>query len=119
MRALHERPDGFTMNASKTCSVPLERLFSAFVEQDERERWLDSVELRLRTSQPHKSARFDVLPGETRLAITFVAKGPEKATAQLQQVRLTGAEDVARWKALWKEQLARLASYMTEVPTPR
>src|SRR5688500_1481024 len=112
MRALHERPDGFSMNASKTFSVPVERLFAAFVEQDERERWLEAVQLRNRTNQPHKSARFDVLPGETRLAVTFVAKGPEKAVAQLQQDRLGGAEEVARWKALWKEQLARLASYL-------
>ncbi len=119
MRALHERPDGFSMNASKTYPVPVERLFSAFVEQDERERWLEGVELRPRTSQPHKSARFDVLPGETRLAITFIAKGSEKATAQLQQERLAHAEDVARWKAVWKEQLARLASYLSEIPTSR
>jgi hypothetical protein len=114
MRALHERPDGFSMNASKTFPVPVERLFEAFVEQDERERWLEAVDLYNRTSQPHKSARFDVLPGETRLAVTFVAKGPEKSAAQLQQERLTSAEEVARWKALWKEQLARLASCLGE-----
>jgi hypothetical protein len=112
MRALHERPDGFSMNASKTFPVPVERLFAAFVEQDERERWLEAVELRNRTNQPHKSARFDVLPGETRLAVTFVAKGPRKAAAQLQQDRLGSAEEVARWKALWQEQLAQLASYL-------
>jgi hypothetical protein len=114
MRALHERPDGFSMNASKTFPVPVERLFAAFVEQDERERWLEAVELRNRTSQPHKSARFDVLPGETRLAVTFLAKGPEKSAAQLQQERLTDAEEVARWKALWKEQLAHLAACLAE-----
>ena len=114
MRALHERPDGFSMNASKTFPVPVERLFAAFVEHDKRERWLEAVELRLRTHQPPRSARFDVLPGETRLAITFVAKGSEKAAAQLQQDRLADAEDVARWKVLWKEQLALLASYLTE-----
>src|SRR5688572_15096252 len=119
MRALHERPDGFSMNASKTFSVPVERLFAAFVEQDERERWLESVELRNRTNQPHKSARFDVLPGETRLAVTFVAKGPQKAVAQLQQERLASAEEVTRWKALWKEQLAHLAAYLTEEPLKR
>ena len=112
MRALHERPDGFSMNASKTFPVPVERLFAAFVEQAERERWLEAVQLRNRTNQPLKSARFDVLPGETRLAVTFVAKGPQKAVAQLQQERLGGADEVARWKALWKEQLARLASYL-------
>src|SRR5215218_10654818 len=114
MRALHERPDGFSMNASKTFPVPVERLFAAFVEQDERERWLEAVELRPRTSQPPRSARFDVLPGETRLAVTFVSKGPQKAAAQLQQDRLASAEDVARWKALWKEQLGHLAAVMEE-----
>ena len=117
MRALHERPDGFSMNASKTFPVPVERLFAAFVEQDERERWLEAVELRNRTNQPHKSARFDVLPGETRLAITFVAKGPRKAVAQLQQDRLGSAEEVARWKALWKDQLAQLASFLGQEPS--
>jgi hypothetical protein len=117
MRALHERPDGFSMNASKTFPVPVERLFAAFVEQDERERWLEAVELRNRTNQPHKSARFDVLPGETRLAVTFVAKGPQKAVAQLQQDRLGSADEVTRWKALWKEQLAHLASFLEEEPS--
>ena len=119
MRALHERPDGFSMNASKTFPVPVERLFAAFVEPDERERWLEAVELRNRTNQPHKSARFDVLPGETRLAVTFVAKGPEKSAAQLQQERLAGAEEVARWKALWKEQLALLAAFLGGDPAAR
>lgn len=113
MRALHERPDGFSMSASKTFPVPVERLFAAFVEPEERERWLEAVALRNRTSQPHKSARFDVLPGETRLNATFIAKGPEKAVVQLQQERLAGAEDVTRWKAVWKEQLAVLADFLT------
>ena len=117
MRALHQRPDGFSMNASKTFPVSVERLFAAFVEQDERDRWLEAVELRPRTSQPQKSARFDVLPGETRLAVAFVAKGPQKAAAQLQQDRLASAEDVARWKALWKEQLDLLADFLREEPS--
>jgi hypothetical protein len=116
MRALHERPDGFSMNVSKTFPVPVERLFAAFVEPDERERWLEGIELRNRTSQPNKSARFDVLPEDGRLAVTFVAKGPDKAAAQLQQERLTDAEEVARWKAIWKEQLDRLAATLTEEP---
>src|SRR5687767_7896682 len=116
MRALHERPDGFSGNASKTFPVSVERLFAAFVEPDERDCWLEGIELRNRTSQPNKSARFDVLPEDRRLAVTFVAKGPDKAAAQLQQERLADADDVARWKALWKEQLARLASYLVDEP---
>ena len=119
MRALHERPDGFSGNASKTFPVSVERLFAAFVEQDERERWLEGLELRNRTNQLNKSARFDVLPEDARLAVTFVAKGSQKSSAQLQQERLADADDVARWKALWKEQLARLASYLAEDPSIR
>jgi hypothetical protein len=114
MRALHERPDGFSGNASKTFSVSVERLFSAFVEPDERVRWLEGIELHNRTSQPNKSARFDVLPEDGRLAVTFVAKGSDKSAAQLQQERLADANDVARWKALWKEQLVLLAAYLYE-----
>jgi hypothetical protein len=81
MRALHERPDGFSMNASKTFPVPLARLFAAFVNDDERTHWLEGIALRTRTSQENKSARFDVLPGDTRLAVYFTARGPEKASA--------------------------------------
>jgi hypothetical protein len=114
MRALHERPDGFSGNASKTFPVSVERLFAAFVEPGERERWLKGIELRNRTSQLNKSARFDVLPEDGRLAVIFVAKGPDKSAAQLQQERLADADDVARWKALWKERLSGLASYLAE-----
>src|SRR5215211_2376384 len=117
MRALHERPDGFSGNASKTFPASVERLFAAFVEPDERDRWLEGIELRNRTSQPNKSARFDVLPEDGRLAVTFVAKGPEKSSAQLQQERLADADEVAGWKALWKEQLARLAAFLAEKPS--
>jgi hypothetical protein len=114
MRALHERPDGYSGNASKTFSVSVDRLFSAFVEPDERVRWLEGIELRNRTGQPNKSARFDVFPEDGRLAVTFVAKGSDKSAAQLQQERLADANDVARWKALWKEQLVLLAAYLYE-----
>ena len=114
MRAVHERPDGFSASASKTFPVPVARLFAAFVDDDQRQRWLDGIALRLRTSQPDKSARFDILPDGTRLAVYFIAKGDEKAVAQLQLERLPQAEDVAHWKALWQAQLARLAAYLDE-----
>jgi uncharacterized protein YndB with AHSA1/START domain len=116
MRTLHERPDGFSMNASKTFPVPLERLFSALVEEDERAHWLDGIELRLRTSHPNRSARFDVLPADKRLAVNFLARGDAKAAVQFQMERLSQAEDVTTWKATWKSQLDRLAEYVSTSP---
>jgi hypothetical protein len=115
MRALHERPDGFSANASKTFAVPVERLFTAIVNDEERSRWMTGIALRGRTSQPHKSARFDVLPGDLRLAAYFTGKGADKSSVQLQQERLPDAAAVDQWKTVWKEQLSRLAEYLTRV----
>jgi hypothetical protein len=117
MRSMHERPDGFSMNASKTFAVPLERLFSALVEEDERAQWLDGIELRLRTSQPQRSARFDVLPADMRLSANFQTRGDAKASVQLQMERLPQAEDVTTWKSIWKRQLDRLATYLAALPS--
>ena len=113
MRAVNERPDGFSVNASKTFPVPVARLFAAFMDEEEREHWLDGIDLRPRTSQPFKSARFDVLPGEGRLAVTFIARGDAKSSVQLEQARLADAEAIARQRTLWKAQLDRLADYLT------
>lgn len=112
MRAVHERPDGFSVNASKTFPVPLERLFAAVTDEAERTNWLDGVELRPRTTKPHSSARFDVLPGETRLNITFFARGSGKAVAQFQQERIQSGDEVEHWRAIWKGQLAALQAYL-------
>jgi hypothetical protein len=114
MRALHERPDGFSMNASKTFPVPVERLFAAFVAEEERVQWLEGVELRNRTNQPNKSGRFDVLPGDQRLAANFTAKGPGKSSVALQMERLPSAEELERQRALWKAQLGHLATYLSQ-----
>ena len=118
MRARHQRPDGFSMNLSKTFPVPVERLFAALVEDEQRGRWLDRVTLRLRTSQSGRSARFDVSPGETRLIVNLTSRGPEKASIAFQQERLPNAAEVARWKALWQAQLARLANHLSQAASP-
>jgi hypothetical protein len=116
MRAVHERPDGFSVNASKTVPVPVERLFAAFVDEAERDRWLEPGELRLRTSQPPRSARFDVLANGTRIGVNFASKGEAKSSVQIQHERLPTADDVDPWKAHWKERLARLAALLTDDP---
>src|SRR3954451_13772090 len=39
-RQVGEHEDGFTVTASKTVAVPIERLYAAFVDADPRARWL-------------------------------------------------------------------------------
>jgi hypothetical protein len=112
MRGVHERPDGYSVNASKTFPVPVERLFGAFVDEATRDGWLEPGTLRLRTAQSGRSARFDVVANGTRLEVNFTVKGPEKASAALQHVKLPTRDDVETWRAFWKDRLTTLAAVL-------
>ena len=108
LRAVGEHADGFTVTASKTVAVPVDRLYDAFVDESLRERWLPDGELRERTATKPKSARFDWGDGGTRVSVTFVAKGDAKSTAALQHARLADAEEAERMKAFWRDRVATL-----------
>src|SRR4029450_6160189 len=47
-RKVGEHEDGFTVTASKTVAVPIARLYAAFVDADQRARWLPGAGLRER-----------------------------------------------------------------------
>ena len=101
MRAPGQRKDGFAAGASRTVGVPVERLFEAVVAPA----W---PELRLRTAQRVRSARFDWEDGATRVAVGFVAKGDAKSVVSVEHSRLPDAEAAERTKGAWRERLADL-----------
>ena len=108
LRAVGEHVNGFSISASKTVAVPVERLYDAFVDPALRSGWLPDGELRERTATKPKSARFDWGDGTTRVIVSFAAKGESKSTAVLQHERLAGAEEAARMKAYWRERVAAM-----------
>jgi uncharacterized protein YndB with AHSA1/START domain len=108
LRAVGEKPDGFAITTSKTMAVPVERLYGAFVEESLRERWLPDGELRERTATNPKSARFDWGDSQTRVNVTFLAKGEAKSTVALEHRRLADGDEAERMKAYWRERFAAL-----------
>src|SRR3712207_8913863 len=50
------------------------------------------------------SARFDWGDGETRVNLTFDAKGEAKSTVALEHARLPDAAEAGRMKAFWRER---------------
>jgi hypothetical protein len=114
LRAVGQRPDGFAITAQKTLAVPVERLYQAFADEALRRRWLPDDELRERTATKPKSVRFDWGDGETRVHVTFMAKGEAKSTAALEHRRLPDAEDAERMKTFWRERLTALKSRLEE-----
>lgn len=107
-RAVGQHPDGFAITASRTMTVPADRLFEAFVDKVERDRWLMDAELRERTATRPRSARFDWGDGQTRVNVTFQAKGEVKATVTVEHARLPDANTAARMKAWWRDRLTTL-----------
>ena len=74
-RQVGEHEDGFTVTASKTVAVPVERLYAAFVDAGLRERWLPDGDLRERTTIEPRSARFDWGDGATRVHVDVRRQG--------------------------------------------
>lgn len=107
------RPDGtFEVTASKTVAVPVKRAFDAFVNPRQRTKWLTDGRMSLRTSQLGRSARFDWEDGSTRVNVGFIQKGPSKSTVAVAYERLADADEAAAVKAMWKERLAELKSFL-------
>jgi uncharacterized protein YndB with AHSA1/START domain len=107
------RRDGtFEVGASKTVAVPLDRLFAAFVDADERERWLPGVDMPERMSESGRVARFDWAEGTSRVVVTFASSGEARSQVVVQHERLPDAESAQRMKAFWRERLAALRSVL-------
>ena len=95
-----DRDGTLNVSASKTVAVPAEHLYEAFAG-----RW---PELRERTAQPPRSARFDWEDGATRVLVTFTAKGESKTTVAVSHERIADDKTAGRLKEMWRERLAEL-----------
>ena len=108
-----QRADGFELSASKTVGVPLERLFAAFVDDEQRSAWLEAP-LRVRSSNPTANvatARFDWTGGPERVTAWFSPKGG-RTTVAIAHQRLPSAEARDAARAFWRGALASLARYL-------
>lgn len=107
------RRDGtFEVTTSKTVAVPVKRLFEAFVNARQRRKWLTDGRMKLRTSQPGRSARFDWEDGSTRVNVGFTQKGRSKSMVSVAHEKLPDASAAQTAKASWKERLAELRSHL-------
>lgn len=112
LRAPGQRPDGWSIGATRTVAVPVEALFAAFEDASLRERWLPGADLRLRTATAPRSARYDWGDDGTRLIAGFEALGPAKSRVALAHERLPDPDAAAAMKAFWRERLGALKALL-------
>lgn len=118
LRQKHQRPDGFTIYASKTIGAPRDVVFDAFVDSRQRKKWLTDGAMKVRTSQPGHTARFDWEDGSTRVSVSFEEKGPSKTTAAVAHERLPDAQEAEKAKAYWRQRLADLKDFLESSGPP-
>ena len=101
LRVAGQKEDGFSITASKTIGVPIERLYDAFfATADDR--------LRERTVTRPLRARFDWGDDGSRVHVTFDASGESKSRIVVEHARLADADEAERMKTFWRERLTEL-----------
>jgi hypothetical protein len=107
LRAVNQTAQGFRANASKTVAVDVDRLYNAWSDARQRNRWLPGAPLQVRRATEDKSMRITWAERED-VDVNFFSKGPGKSIVQVQHGKLGNATAVSRQKAFWRAALARL-----------
>jgi uncharacterized protein DUF4287 len=108
LRAPGQHADGWSVTATKTIGVPVERLFAAFDDDALREEWLPAAAPRLRTATPSKSARYDWEDGSTRVLVGFEELGAAKSRVAIEHARLPDGETAEEMKTWWRARVSGL-----------
>jgi uncharacterized protein YndB with AHSA1/START domain len=113
MRAKYQTLAGsFQVSVSKTFPMGVGKLFKAFTEAPQRNRWLERGTLKVRTTLKNRSVRFDFRDGTSRVVVSFDPKGRSKTTVAVQHERLPDARAVEEKRGMWKDHLERLAKVL-------
>lgn len=110
IRAKYQTLGGsFQVSVSKTFPIGIGKMFKAFAEAPQRNKWLERRILKVRSTRKNLSVRFDFRDGTSRVVAYFDPKARSKTTVTVQHERLPDAEAVEEMRGMWKEHLNRLA----------
>jgi hypothetical protein len=112
LRAKGQRRDGaYEASRSRTYPVPLARLYRSFSDKRNRAKWLEGVDLTVRTATRDKTMRF-TWPDGTIVVVGFMSKGAGRSAVQVVHGRLPDEAASDRAKTFWSERLSALAEVL-------
>jgi len=107
LRQKFQKCDGeFSASGSRTMAVPMAKAFAAWTDDKLRAKWLPDGKLEITTATPGKYVRGEW--GDSRLAVGFYAKGPDKTQIAVDHMKLASSRESAIMKSYWFEALNRL-----------
>jgi hypothetical protein len=107
-----DRDGTLNVSASKTVAVPVERLYEAVTDPEQREQWAPGAPLQERTALPHRTARYDWGEGSTRVIVGFTVKSDDKSTVAISHERLPDSDSADSMRSYWRERLAVLKTVL-------
>jgi hypothetical protein len=107
LREKHERPDGYSVSASKTFDVPIGILYKRWSDEKLRSKWLKD-RFMVRKATANKSMRI-TWNDNTNVEVNFYRKGAAKSQVAVQHTKLADAKQVERIRSRWKAALEQLS----------
>lgn len=108
MRAMHQRPDGYSVSVSKTIGAEAGALLASFTSAPRRRRWLPDGPMRQRRTTAANSARFDWVEPASRVVVLLTPKSDTRTQVTVTHEKLPEAGDVDRMRAVWRDRLGAL-----------
>jgi hypothetical protein len=113
LRERGQRRNGtYEANKSRTFSVPVSKLFTAWADASIRKRWLEEADVKVRTANAAKSIRLG-WPDGTIIAVGFESKSASKSSVALTHTKLRDKDSVEKLKQYWSAQLDALGEILT------
>jgi hypothetical protein len=113
MRAKYQTLAGsYQVSVSKTLPIGVGKLYRAFAEAPQRNRWLEPGMLKVRKSTKNRAVRFDFRDGASRVVAYFDPKDRSKTTVTVQHEKLPSATAVEEMRGAWREHLKRLGEVL-------
>ncbi len=106
LREKHERPDGYSVSASKTFDVPLSTMYKHWSDEKLRSKWLKD-RFAIHKATKEKSMRI-TWNDNTSVEVNFYEKNGSKSQVAVQHSKLADSKQVEGARSYWKAALVRL-----------
>lgn len=109
LRDMHQKCTGeYSASGSRTMTVPIAKVYNAWIDENLRKEWLGAAELEISTKTENKSLRAAWDANKSRVSVNFYGKGPDKTQVAVDHMKLADSKECEKMKAYWAAALDRL-----------
>lgn len=108
-----QKEKGFEVSVSKTVAVPAGTLYTAWIDEAIRKKWLKE-KIVFRKTTAGKSARITWIDNTTSVSVEFYPKGETTSQVVVHHLKLPAVKKADELRTFWTIALSRLKSLMED-----